>query len=161
MVTSHAVRLSGDSGDCEKRPQRKSAQKAIQRNEIAGKRFEEEKIKKSGKKQRMTQGIVEGLDGRVREVVASRIGEEIGVVIDEGIDERVGGGIDGGINEELSEGFEEMCVWGGGETVMGGQEKGASDDTIRCLCTSETKKGEMVCCDVCGRDGVQKEGIVS
>lgn len=29
-----------------------------------------------------------------------------------------------------------------GETVMGGQEEGTSNDTIRSFCTNEMKKGE-------------------
>ena len=119
-------------------------------------------IKKTGKKQRITQRIVEGLDGRVREVVNSRIGEEIGARIDEEIDGRVGG-IKGGIDEGLSEGVEEICG-GEGETVMGGQRKGGSDVTIRCLCSSETEKGKwhVVMCVGDGqlkpRDGGERSG---
>ena len=108
----------------------------------------------------MTQGIVEGLDGRVREVVASRIGEEIGAVIDEGIDGRVGGGIDGGIDEELSEGFEEMCVCGGGRCDGNGwaREGGQRLDASVPVKRRKVKRYVVMCVQGMGD---QKEGIVS
>ena len=77
----------------------------------------------------MSQGIIEGCDGRIGEAVEGRIGEavegRIGVEIGSESDERVGVGID----ESLDEGLEEM--WGReGETVMGGKDKaGTSDNT--------------------------------